>query len=124
MWFHLTLVLYSFTLAGRDIEKEKNNDSPPISVRLRELSNNLKALCNATPSLPTMVGKNDASNHALVPTDIMEPKTPVVEHSMMMGNKSNYKIFNSPWEALNVHSTGMKVQLKTFLHDAIPRICL
>ena len=43
--------------------------SPPISSRLQELSNNLKLLCSST------------SSYDQVFTEIVEPKTPIMEQS-------------------------------------------
>ncbi|PON44190.1 Kinesin-like protein [Trema orientale] len=90
-----------------------DDKSPPISVRLRELSNNLKALCSATPSYLKTTEKNEVSSYALVPigADIVEPKTPVIEPSTRAGDVWDANNINSPWQTCSMRSSGMKNSL-------------
>ncbi|EXC19146.1 Kinesin-like protein KIF22 [Morus notabilis] len=108
----------SFAPEGQNIANDNINslvvddNSPPISLRLRELSNSLKALCSATPTpFCLKTAEKDASSHALVSTDVLEPKTPVTERSTMMEDKWNVKNVNSPWGTFSARSTGMKNSL-------------
>ncbi|CAH1438997.1 unnamed protein product [Lactuca virosa] len=70
---------------GDNIEKENNSlvanegASPPISVKLKRLADNLKAL-SSTP-LPVSRLQN-ANTQVCNSVDTMEPKTPVVTHKM------------------------------------------
>lgn len=100
---------------GQNGEKENKislgdeEGSPPISARLREISNNLKSLYFATPPCVKMPEENDASSYGLVPLDIMEPKTPMVEQTMKINDRWEAANFNSPWETFSLRSSGVKV---------------
>ncbi|XP_059629242.1 kinesin-like protein KIN-10C [Cornus florida] len=103
---------------GNSIEKENQNSlvseggSPPISARLRELSNNLKTLYSSTPLRLKVMPKeiNTPSRGQLVCTDIVEPKTPVVQQTLRVGN-CDIATFDSPKETFNMQSSGMKHSL-------------
>ncbi|GMN44584.1 hypothetical protein TIFTF001_013786 [Ficus carica] len=104
----------SLAQEGQIIAKDNNSSlvdddkSPPISARLRELTNSMRALCSATPfSLKT--AENDDSS--LVSANILEPKTPVVEHGAMTADRWNVKNVNSPWETFSTRNSGMKNSL-------------
>lgn len=80
----------------------------PISARLRELTNRMRAFSSATP-LSMNTAKKD---HALlIPTNILEPKTPVIEQSAMTENRWNVKNVNShsPWETFSTNNSGIKI---------------
>ncbi|KAK7831428.1 kinesin-like protein kin-10c, partial [Quercus suber] len=70
--------------------------SPPISSRLRELSNNLKLLCSST------------SSYDQVSTEIVEPKTPIMEQSRTLDDRWDVADVNSPWGTFSMRSSGMK----------------
>ncbi|XP_050253263.1 kinesin-like protein KIN-10C isoform X1 [Quercus robur] len=73
--------------------------SPPISSRLRELSNNLKLLCSST------------SSYDQVSTEIVEPKTPIMEQSRTLDDRWDVADVNSPWGTFSMRSSGMKNSL-------------
>ena len=76
--------------------------SPPISSRLRELSNNLKLLCSST------------SSYDQVSTEIVEPKTPIMEQSRTLDDRWDVADVNSPWGTFSMRSSGMKVRSNHF----------
>ncbi|XP_015878132.1 kinesin-like protein KIN-10C isoform X3 [Ziziphus jujuba] len=106
--------MLNFDKEGQNSEKENKisvvdeERSPPISARLREISNNLKSLYSATPPCVKMPEENDASSYALVPLDIMEPKTPMVD---TINDRWEVANFNSPWETLSMCSSVVKSSL-------------
>ncbi|EOY23230.1 ATP binding microtubule motor family protein, putative isoform 1 [Theobroma cacao] len=106
----------SFVGADQAMDKENNfllvneNESPPISARLQELSNNLKLLFSSTPSCVEIPPKTDVSLYGQVSTEILEPKTP--EPSLPVNDKWEIANTNcSPWKALSAHSSRMKNSL-------------
>lgn len=89
--------------------------SPPISARLRELSNNLKSLCSSTPLHKKLPEAIDVSFYGQVSTDnILEPKTPTTEQSMRVYDRLEVANVSSPWETLSMRSSGMKVRFNPF----------
>ncbi|XP_011076150.1 kinesin-like protein KIN-10C [Sesamum indicum] len=74
---------------------KKNDASPPLSERIREISNNLKTLCASSPLTIKMPEEATASySSQLCYNDIVEPKTPAMELSIARccsppGNFSN-----------------------------------
>ncbi|KAK4384974.1 Kinesin-like protein KIN-10C [Sesamum angolense] len=74
---------------------KKNDASPPLSERIREISNNLKSLCASSPLSIKMPEEAAASyGSQLCYNDIVEPKTPAMELSIARycsprGNFSN-----------------------------------
>ncbi|XP_022737058.1 kinesin-like protein KIN-10C [Durio zibethinus] len=108
-------VLY-FVEADQTKDKENNffpvneNESPPISARLHELSNNLKLLYSSTPSCVQTPPKTDVSFDGQVSTQILEPKTP--EPSMPFNDKLQTADVNcTPWKAFSACSSKMKNSL-------------
>ncbi|XP_059462605.1 kinesin-like protein KIN-10C [Corylus avellana] len=108
----------SFTGEGHSINKENQSImvnkgvSPPISARLRELSNNLKSLCSSTPLHKKLPEAIDVSFYGQVSTDnILEPKTPTTEQSMRVYDRLEVANVSSPWETLSMRSSGMKNSL-------------
>lgn len=76
------------------MEKENKNllinkdESPPLSARLRDLTNNLKSLYAATPIQMKIPNDTDTSSRGLVvSTDTVEPKTPVTQHAITAKDK-------------------------------------
>ncbi|KAF4353600.1 hypothetical protein F8388_017775 [Cannabis sativa] len=86
-----------------NISMVDQNKSPPLSVRLRELSNTLKALNSGTPFSARRIETNDALSRALLPTELVEPTTPFVEHST-----KDVKNIDSPWQTFSVHNSDVK----------------
>ncbi|GMY39578.1 kinesin-like protein KIN-10C isoform X2 [Fagus crenata] len=101
---------------GHSIDKENQlmlaNErvSPPISERLRELSNNLKLLCYSTSSHVKLLEENETSSFGQS-TEIVEPKTPIMEQTMRVNDRCEVADVNSPWETLSTRSFGMKNSL-------------
>ncbi|KAK9143772.1 hypothetical protein Syun_013172 [Stephania yunnanensis] len=96
-----------------NLEKENNvlvdmNVSPPLSERLRELSNSLKSLCSTTPLACEKYLKEDESNAIQDCKNLVDPKTPTVESCMLLKNRD---IASSPLEACNVMSSSVKESL-------------
>lgn len=94
-------------------DKENNfllvneNESPPISARLQELSNNLKLLYSSTPLCIELPPKNDVSFDGQVSTEILEPKTP---ECSSVNDKLEIADTNcSPWKVFSARSSKMKV---------------
>lgn len=87
--------------------------SPPLSARLRELSNNLKSLWSSTPLHIKLPEENDASSYGQVCTEIVEPKTPMMDWSIV---NEGWDVANvhSPWETLSMRNSGMKVRSNHF----------
>lgn len=110
----LCLDMFSHVI-GQNIETEDkltlvNEDgSPPISEKLREISNNLKLLCFASPIKTIPPERNDASSSALVPFDTTEPKTPVIDPSTTENNRWEAPNVNSPWGTFSMCSSRAKV---------------
>ncbi|XP_020412305.1 kinesin-like protein KIN-10C isoform X3 [Prunus persica] len=106
-------------------------ESPPISARLQELSihlkslfsttplctnmpeesNNLKSLCPATPLCTNMPEGNDASSYNHLSTNIEEPKTPVINKGTKDNDRWEVGNFNSPWETLSTRNSEVKHSL-------------
>ncbi|XP_058205944.1 kinesin-like protein KIN-10C [Rhododendron vialii] len=79
---------------GDNMDKENKillinkDESPPLSARLRDLTNNLKSLYSATPIQMKIPNETDTSSRGLVvSTDIVEPKTPVTQHAITAKDK-------------------------------------
>ena len=84
------------------------NESPPISARIQELSNNLKLLYSSTPSCIEIPPKTDVSFDGQLSTEVSEPKTP--EPNLPVNDKLEIADINcSPWKAFSAHSSKMKV---------------
>ncbi|XP_041013315.1 kinesin-like protein KIN-10C [Juglans microcarpa x Juglans regia] len=103
----------SFTEQVHSMDKENQSSlvdkviSPPLSARLRELSNNLKSLWSSTPLHIKLPEENDASSYGQVCTEIVEPKTPMMDWSIV---NEGWDVANvhSPWETLSMRNSGMK----------------
>ncbi|KAJ8437215.1 hypothetical protein Cgig2_012484 [Carnegiea gigantea] len=81
-----------------------NTASPPLSARIRELSNNLKSLCVSTES--SLKIAQDSSIRSQLINEIFEPKTPVrVDDTHEIANIA------SPWENFQMRGSGMKDSL-------------
>ncbi|XP_042504063.1 kinesin-like protein KIN-10C [Macadamia integrifolia] len=98
-----------------DVDKENTSTnevgSPPLSTRIRELSNSLKALSSPTPlriKLP-LEGCNSCNNE--VSKDIMEPKTPKIKQSVRPTDNLEIAITGTPREKFNLSSSGLKNSL-------------
>ncbi|KAF8413180.1 hypothetical protein HHK36_001156 [Tetracentron sinense] len=111
--FSATLTL----LEDNNTEKENNSSlvnegqSPPLSARLQELSNSLKSLCASTPLNIKMQLEGGNSRNSQVCTDLAEPKTPTVEHSLRFNDNWETATIGSPREIFNMCSSGLKNSL-------------
>lgn len=79
--------------------------SPPLSARLREITNNLRLLESSTPLNILMPKQSDASQGTLESCDIIEPKTPKTETDVRTLEIVKY---TSPWERFHTRSSGVK----------------
>lgn len=101
-------------VTGSDLDKENNNytinedKSPPISARLRELSNSLRLICSSTP-VCLNISESDAP-YGLVSSDVMEPQTPTMERSLQVYDEQEVANPTTPWETFSKRSTGLKVR--------------
>lgn len=119
---NICVFLHAFCLCiivtGLIIDKENNHslinkdESPLISERLQEISNNLKQLISSTPLCIEMPPRNDTSSNIQVSANIVEPKTP--DQSIVMYDKWEAANIKSPWETFNMRSSGMKVVWNSF----------
>ncbi|OMO71772.1 kinesin-like protein KIF22-like protein [Corchorus olitorius] len=107
---------FSCVVADHTMDKENqflvanDNESPPISARLQELSSNLKLLCSSTPSCVEIPPKMDDYFDSQVSTEILEPKTP--EPSLSVNDKLEIEEAScSPWKAFSAYSSKMKTSL-------------
>lgn len=82
------------------------DDSPPLSTQIQKISNSLRAaLSDKIPE------ENNKTSYAIVPYDIVEPKTPVIEQSMRINDRHKVaNIASSPWETFSTRNSGMKVR--------------
>ncbi|KAK4431479.1 Kinesin-like protein KIN-10C [Sesamum alatum] len=85
---------------------KKNDASPPLSERIREISNNLKELCSSTPLTIKMPEEAVAYSSQLCYNDIAEPKTPAMELSIAR--------YCSPRGTFSNRSSGVK---HSFVHE-------
>ncbi|KAM7491605.1 hypothetical protein LguiA_034526 [Lonicera macranthoides] len=92
---------------GDNLEKENQNSlivgdgSPPLSVRLREISNNLKSLYSSTPlCVKAPQGMDTCSSN------VVEPLTP-----LRVDDKWEAAKITSPWETFSARSSRMKHSL-------------
>ncbi|OIT33352.1 PREDICTED: kinesin-like protein KIN-10C [Nicotiana attenuata] len=83
--------------------------SPPLSERLREITNNLRLLESSTSLHMLMPKQLDTSQGSLESSgDIIEPKTPTAETDMRTGDKLEIAMYTSPWERFHTRSSGVK----------------
>ncbi|XP_016436350.1 kinesin-like protein KIN-10C isoform X1 [Nicotiana tabacum] len=83
--------------------------SPPLSERLREITNNLRLLESSTSLHMLMPKQLDSSQGSLESSgDIIEPKTPKAETDMRTGDKLEIAMYTSPWERFHMRSSGAK----------------
>ncbi|CAA0834354.1 ATP binding microtubule motor family protein [Striga hermonthica] len=90
------------TCEGGNSSRKKDDGSPPLSERIKEISNNLKSLCAS--STPLMVNTQESviapHNNQAVHFEIMEPKTPAMKHCIAR--------LGSPQGTFSNRSSGMK----------------
>ncbi|KAG1361323.1 kinesin-like protein KIN-10C [Cocos nucifera] len=82
--------------------------SPPLSERLREISNSLKLLSTqqiniATPKVDVPYSRQEGVDH-------IEPKTPGVPFNLRLDSNSNFES-STPQDIFRTHSTGLKKSL-------------
>ena len=83
--------------------------SPPLSARIRALSNNLKSLCVSTES--SLKIAQDSSIRNQVIDEIFEPKTPVSQQCITVDDTHEITNIASPWENFQMRGSGMKVSV-------------
>ncbi|GMI99625.1 hypothetical protein like AT5G23910 [Hibiscus trionum] len=109
----------SFDGADSTIDKENNlvfvnkDESPPISARLQELSNNLRLLFSSTPSCVEIQSKTDISIDGRVSSEILEPQTPKTPEPRLPAYGKSEIVDNScsSWKAFSARSSRMKNSL-------------
>ncbi|XP_019709533.1 kinesin-like protein KIN-10B [Elaeis guineensis] len=93
--------------------------SPPLSERLREISNSLKLLSTQQISIGTP--KVDVPYSKQVGVDHIEPKTPGVPFNLRLDSNSNFET-GTPQDIFRTRSTGLKKSLAqeclSFLNSA------
>ncbi|MCD7465140.1 hypothetical protein HAX54_000684 [Datura stramonium] len=89
---------------NEDVNKAKVG-SPPLSARLREITNNLRLLEASTPLHILMPKQLDASQGTLESCDIIEPKTP---KTVSDARTLEIVKYSSPWERFHTRSSGVK----------------
>ncbi|KAK8537147.1 hypothetical protein V6N13_042093 [Hibiscus sabdariffa] len=112
---------FSFIGADPTLDKENNfisvnkDESPPISARLQELSNNLKSLYSSTPSCVEILSKIDSSIDGRVSSEILEPfgtpKTPKPRLLLVNDKLETMDNSCSSWKAFSAQSSRMKNSL-------------
>lgn len=86
------------------------DESPPLSARLQQITNNLKSIYSATPIQMKISNETDTSSRDLVvSTDIVEPKTPVTQPALMA--KDKWEVADCPSETFSALSCGLKVKV-------------
>ncbi|XP_030475151.2 kinesin-like protein KIN-10C isoform X1 [Syzygium oleosum] len=75
--------------------------SPPLSVRLQELSNSLKQLYSSTPSVK-MPNEN---------VEALEPETPIIDSNFQQNEREDIASISSPWAASRTCYPGTKNSL-------------
>ncbi|XP_028084008.1 kinesin-like protein KIN-10C isoform X2 [Camellia sinensis] len=101
---------------GDDMDKENKSSlmneagSPPLSARLRDLSNDLKSLLSLTPIQIEIPPETDVPySDQVVSADIVELKTPVKEQHLRV--KDKWEVANCPSETFSARSSGFKHSL-------------
>ncbi|PSR93458.1 Kinesin-like protein [Actinidia chinensis var. chinensis] len=100
---------------GYNKEKENKSlpmnegESPPLSARLRELSNNLKSLYTSTPLHIKIPHETHTPFDSLVVSaDIVEPKTPVTEQNLIV---NKWEVAHCPSGSFSARRSGFKHSL-------------
>jgi hypothetical protein len=116
IYYEFVFLFMFYYITGHSLNKENQSMlvnqgvSPPISARLRELSKNLKSLFSSTPLHEKLPEAIDASSYG----QVSEPKTPTTEQSVRVYDRWEVANISSPWEALSMRSSGMKVRSNHF----------
>lgn len=102
------------------LDKENNShminedSSPPISARLRALSNSLRLICSTTPVCLKISNSQDPCG--LVSADaVVEPQTPTMEPSLQVYDEQDGANPTTPWETLSKRSATLKKLLNDHL---------
>lgn len=102
------------------MDKENNShminedSSPPISARLRALSNSLRLICSTTPVCLKISNSQDPCG--LVSADaVVEPQTPTMEPSLQVYDEQDGANPTTPWETLSKRSATLKVRFDNIL---------
>ncbi|CAI9092248.1 OLC1v1027440C1 [Oldenlandia corymbosa var. corymbosa] len=87
--------------------------SPTLTARLQEMSYLFKSFCTSTP-LSVRVPEDSCAQlsvQAGYPSDLIEPKTPTIEHGANLGQRLEATKFTTPLNRLYTRSSGMKDSL-------------
>ncbi|XP_052204728.1 kinesin-like protein KIN-10C [Diospyros lotus] len=108
----------TYSKDGANMENEKKSlqikedGSPPLSARLRDISNHLKSLCSSIPiQLELLDGTVTSCSGQVVSTDIVEPKTPVTKHDFGVKDEQEFTKFSTPSAVFGAQSSKMKDSL-------------
>ncbi|XAR53651.1 Plus-end-directed kinesin ATPase [Bertholletia excelsa] len=110
---------------GDNMEKENrnllvtDNGSPPISARLREISNSLKSLCSSTPLSVKLPLEKETTSCQVFSADVAEPQTPVIQQALTVKDQWEVEKYNTPSEAFSARSSGLKVNLSALLPNLV-----
>ncbi|XP_058076008.1 kinesin-like protein KIN-10C isoform X2 [Magnolia sinica] len=88
-----------------------DGSSPPISVRLREITNTLKSLCSPSPLSSIQMPKEAMLGCSLVSKDLTEPKTPGIPFSLGVSDNLESENTGTPADVFKTRSCGLKKSL-------------
>nr|XP_009396131.1 PREDICTED: kinesin-like protein KIN-10C isoform X1 [Musa acuminata subsp. malaccensis] len=98
----------------------EDQSSPPLSARLREISNSLKLLSTQTTAIGSP--NTDMTSTKQINKEKLDPKTPEVPFAVRLENEPNFDYIGSPQDIFKTRSTGLKKYLAqeclTFLNSA------
>lgn len=102
----MIILLFYAENAGSTCEENnysyrKGDGSPPLSERVREICNNLKAICESTPTIKMPEEMATPCKHPVLYNDSQEPKTPAMDPSSAR--------YASPWGTFSNRSSKLKV---------------
>lgn len=116
--FHIYFCVDHHGTEKEDSCLQNNKASPPLSARLREISNNLKLFCSATPLRVKLSEEVDKQHNKTMTFNdsSIEPRTPTAETCATRFNQKEVEIakYCSPWEKFSQRSSGMKVVFEPF----------
>lgn len=104
---HNTLIILMLYAENSGSTCEENNyiyrkgGSPPLSERVKEIRNNLKAICESTPTIMMPEEMATPCRHEVLYNDSQEPKTPAMDPSSAR--------YCSPWGTFSNRSSKLKV---------------
>ncbi|URD98805.1 Kinesin motor domain [Musa troglodytarum] len=87
----------------------EDQSSPPLSARLREISNSLKLLSTQTTTIGTP--NTDMTSTKEINKEKPDPKTPGVPFAVRLENEPKFDCIGSPQDIFKTRSTGLKTYL-------------